>query len=57
MPLAHLTHALLTPWGFQGNLHDRYGQLVTLYSKLLCTKLKFHTKVNAPSLMFYMHFM
>uniref|UniRef100_A0AAX7VIV0 I/LWEQ domain-containing protein n=1 Tax=Astatotilapia calliptera TaxID=8154 RepID=A0AAX7VIV0_ASTCA len=30
----------------QGNLHDRYGQLVTLYSKLLCTKLKFHTKVN-----------
>ncbi|XP_004544727.1 huntingtin interacting protein 1 related b isoform X1 [Maylandia zebra] len=27
-----------------GNLHDRYGQLVTLYSKLLCTKLKFHTK-------------
>lgn len=57
MPLAHLTHALLTPWGFQGNLHDRYGQLVTLYSKLLCTKLKFHTKVNALSLMFYMHFM
>ncbi|XP_030593965.1 huntingtin interacting protein 1 related b isoform X1 [Archocentrus centrarchus] len=27
-----------------GNLHDRYGQLVSLYSRLLCTKLKFHTK-------------
>uniref|UniRef100_A0A669CZL7 Huntingtin-interacting protein 1-related protein n=1 Tax=Oreochromis niloticus TaxID=8128 RepID=A0A669CZL7_ORENI len=27
-----------------GNLHDRYGQLVTLYSKLLCIKLKFHAK-------------
>lgn len=29
----------------QGNLHDRYGQLVGLYTKLLCTKLEFHTKV------------
>ncbi|XP_015221895.2 huntingtin-interacting protein 1-related protein isoform X1 [Lepisosteus oculatus] len=27
-----------------GNLHDRYGQLVALYSKLLCTKMDFHTK-------------
>uniref|UniRef100_H3C5L8 Huntingtin-interacting protein 1-related protein n=1 Tax=Tetraodon nigroviridis TaxID=99883 RepID=H3C5L8_TETNG len=27
-----------------GNLHDRYGQLVGLYTKLLCTKLEFHTK-------------
>uniref|UniRef100_A0A667ZVL7 Huntingtin interacting protein 1 related b n=1 Tax=Myripristis murdjan TaxID=586833 RepID=A0A667ZVL7_9TELE len=27
-----------------GNLHDRYGQLVALYSKLLCTKLEFHMK-------------
>ncbi|XP_030650298.1 huntingtin interacting protein 1 related b [Chanos chanos] len=29
-----------------GNLRDKYGygQLVSLYSKLLCTKLKFHTK-------------
>ncbi|XP_049619014.1 huntingtin interacting protein 1 related b [Syngnathus scovelli] len=27
-----------------GNLHDRYGQLVALYSKLLCTKMKFHNK-------------
>ncbi|XP_036954380.1 huntingtin interacting protein 1 related b [Acanthopagrus latus] len=26
------------------NLHDRYGQLVALYSKLLCTKMEFHTK-------------
>lgn len=31
---------------FQGNLHDRYGQLVALYSKLLCTKLEFHVKVK-----------
>uniref|UniRef100_A0A4W5RRX9 Huntingtin-interacting protein 1-related protein n=1 Tax=Hucho hucho TaxID=62062 RepID=A0A4W5RRX9_9TELE len=28
----------------QGNLHDRYGQLVALYSKLLCTKMEFHMK-------------
>ncbi|TNM89643.1 hypothetical protein fugu_003877 [Takifugu bimaculatus] len=27
-----------------GNLHDRYGQLVGLYTKLLCTKMEFHTK-------------
>uniref|UniRef100_A0A8D3C7Q6 Huntingtin interacting protein 1 related n=1 Tax=Scophthalmus maximus TaxID=52904 RepID=A0A8D3C7Q6_SCOMX len=27
-----------------GNLHDKYGQLVFLYSKLLCTKLEFHVK-------------
>ncbi|XP_077456452.1 huntingtin interacting protein 1 related b [Stigmatopora argus] len=27
-----------------GNLHDRYGQLVALYSKLLCIKMKFHNK-------------
>uniref|UniRef100_A0A4W5S1P5 Huntingtin interacting protein 1 related b n=1 Tax=Hucho hucho TaxID=62062 RepID=A0A4W5S1P5_9TELE len=33
----------------QGNLHDRYGQLVALYSKLLCTKMEFHMKVRAPS--------
>lgn len=26
------------------NLHDRYGQLVGLYSKLLCTKMEFHVK-------------
>ncbi|XP_033475786.2 huntingtin interacting protein 1 related b isoform X2 [Epinephelus lanceolatus] len=26
------------------NLHDRYGQLVALYSKLLCTKMEFHVK-------------
>lgn len=30
----------------QGNLHDRYGQLVGLYTKLLCTKLEFHMKVR-----------
>uniref|UniRef100_A0A8C7F9K3 Huntingtin-interacting protein 1-related protein n=1 Tax=Oncorhynchus kisutch TaxID=8019 RepID=A0A8C7F9K3_ONCKI len=27
-----------------GNLHDRYGQLVALYCKLLCTKMEFHMK-------------
>uniref|UniRef100_A0A4W6GA63 Huntingtin-interacting protein 1-related protein n=1 Tax=Lates calcarifer TaxID=8187 RepID=A0A4W6GA63_LATCA len=27
-----------------GNLHDKYGQLVALYTRLLCTKLEFHVK-------------
>nr|XP_046203250.1 huntingtin-interacting protein 1-related protein-like isoform X2 [Oncorhynchus gorbuscha] len=27
-----------------GNLHDRHGQLVALYCKLLCTKMEFHMK-------------
>nr|XP_061804496.1 huntingtin-interacting protein 1-related protein-like [Nerophis lumbriciformis] len=27
-----------------GHLHDRYGQLVALHSKLLCIKMKFHNK-------------
>uniref|UniRef100_A0A6Q2ZMW4 Huntingtin-interacting protein 1-related protein n=1 Tax=Esox lucius TaxID=8010 RepID=A0A6Q2ZMW4_ESOLU len=27
-----------------GNLHDRYGQLVALYAKMLCTKMEFHVK-------------
>uniref|UniRef100_A0A3B3ZQ37 ENTH domain-containing protein n=1 Tax=Periophthalmus magnuspinnatus TaxID=409849 RepID=A0A3B3ZQ37_9GOBI len=26
------------------HLHDKYGQLVGLYTKLLCTKMEFHTK-------------
>lgn len=26
------------------HLHDKYGQLVNLYTKLLCTKMEFHTK-------------
>ncbi|KAF3850784.1 hypothetical protein F7725_012556 [Dissostichus mawsoni] len=26
------------------NLHDKYGQLVALYTKLLCTKMEFHAK-------------
>uniref|UniRef100_A0A667ZPW7 Huntingtin-interacting protein 1-related protein n=1 Tax=Myripristis murdjan TaxID=586833 RepID=A0A667ZPW7_9TELE len=34
----------LEPFSIPGNLHDRYGQLVALYSKLLCTKLEFHMK-------------
>uniref|UniRef100_A0A3P8YFP3 I/LWEQ domain-containing protein n=1 Tax=Esox lucius TaxID=8010 RepID=A0A3P8YFP3_ESOLU len=29
---------------FSGNLHDRYGQLVALYAKMLCTKMEFHVK-------------
>lgn len=29
----------------QAHLHDKYGQLVNLYTKLLCTKMEFHTKV------------
>uniref|UniRef100_A0A8C9VUN1 Huntingtin interacting protein 1 related b n=1 Tax=Scleropages formosus TaxID=113540 RepID=A0A8C9VUN1_SCLFO len=28
----------------QANLHDRYGQLVALYAKLLCNKMEFHMK-------------
>lgn len=38
------------PVVFQGNLHDKYGQLVFLYSKLLCTKLEFHVKVRGHRL-------
>uniref|UniRef100_A0A8C2X5L4 Huntingtin-interacting protein 1-related protein n=1 Tax=Cyclopterus lumpus TaxID=8103 RepID=A0A8C2X5L4_CYCLU len=26
------------------NLHDKYGQLVVVYTKLLCTKMEFHVK-------------
>lgn len=29
----------------QGHLHDRYGQLVSVYTKLLLTKISFHLKV------------
>lgn len=29
----------------QGHLHDRYGQLVNVYTKLLLTKIAFHLKV------------
>lgn len=38
---------LVCSCGFQSNLHDRYGQLVALYTKLLCTKMEFHVKVRA----------
>lgn len=27
-----------------GNLHDRYGHIVSLYAKYLCHKIEFHTK-------------
>lgn len=37
-----LIPALLSP---QGHLHDRYGQLVNVYTKLLLTKISFHLKV------------
>lgn len=35
----------------QGHLHDRYGQLVSIYTRLLLTKISFHVKVrpSAPS--------
>lgn len=39
-----LTPGLLSP---QGHLHDRYGQLVNVYTKLLLTKISFHLKVVA----------
>uniref|UniRef100_A0A8C8SEB0 AP180 N-terminal homology (ANTH) domain-containing protein n=1 Tax=Pelusios castaneus TaxID=367368 RepID=A0A8C8SEB0_9SAUR len=29
---------------WQGHLHDRYGQLVNIYTKLLLTKISFHLK-------------
>uniref|UniRef100_A0A8C4GJZ3 Huntingtin-interacting protein 1-related protein n=1 Tax=Dicentrarchus labrax TaxID=13489 RepID=A0A8C4GJZ3_DICLA len=28
----------------RANLHDKYGQLVALYTKMLCTKMEFHVK-------------
>ncbi|XP_044786190.1 huntingtin-interacting protein 1-related protein isoform X3 [Bubalus bubalis] len=34
-------HPGLSP---QGHLHDRYGQLVNIYTKLLLTKISFHLK-------------
>ncbi|KAF7669623.1 hypothetical protein LDENG_00166620 [Lucifuga dentata] len=38
-------HSSLVEMGkLWGNLHDRYGQLVVLYTRLLCTKMEFHTK-------------
>ncbi|KAJ3604000.1 hypothetical protein NHX12_028741, partial [Muraenolepis orangiensis] len=41
----HVLHKVLRDGHTNGNLHDKYGQLVALYSKLLCTKLEFHVKV------------
>lgn len=40
-------YCFFAPAVFQSNLHDKYGQLVTLYTKLLCTKMEFHMKVRA----------
>uniref|UniRef100_A0A8C5E3V1 I/LWEQ domain-containing protein n=1 Tax=Gouania willdenowi TaxID=441366 RepID=A0A8C5E3V1_GOUWI len=38
-------HSSLVEVGKQwGHLHDRYGQLVAIYTKLLCTKMEFHAK-------------
>lgn len=39
----------IEPWGafsLQAHLHDRYGQLVSVYTKLLLTKISFHVKVG-----------
>ena len=36
---------LTPPLSPQGHLHDRYGQLVNVYTKLLLTKISFHLKV------------
>lgn len=44
---------LLCSCRFQGNLHDRYGQLVVLYTKLLCTKMEFHIKVRASCVIYH----
>lgn len=41
-----LTLALRSP---QGHLHDRYGQLVSVYTRLLLTKISFHLKVGASA--------
>uniref|UniRef100_A0A8C9SV62 Huntingtin-interacting protein 1-related protein n=1 Tax=Scleropages formosus TaxID=113540 RepID=A0A8C9SV62_SCLFO len=35
----------------QANLHDRYGQLVALYAKLLCNKMEFHMKVKSCTIL------
>uniref|UniRef100_A0A7N6A5Z0 I/LWEQ domain-containing protein n=1 Tax=Anabas testudineus TaxID=64144 RepID=A0A7N6A5Z0_ANATE len=40
-------HKNVSPLHSESNLHDRYGQLVALYTKLLCTKMEFHVKVRA----------
>ncbi|XP_008288069.1 huntingtin interacting protein 1 related b isoform X2 [Stegastes partitus] len=36
--------SLVEVGGLWSHLHDRYGQLVALYTKLLCTKMEFHAK-------------
>lgn len=33
----------------QGHLHDRYGQLVSIYTRLLLIKISFHIKVRLPA--------
>uniref|UniRef100_A0A3B3CLK9 Huntingtin interacting protein 1 related n=1 Tax=Oryzias melastigma TaxID=30732 RepID=A0A3B3CLK9_ORYME len=35
---------------FQGNLHDRYGHIVALYTKYLHLKMEFHAKVKTSVL-------
>uniref|UniRef100_A0A3B3U9Z8 Huntingtin-interacting protein 1-related protein-like n=1 Tax=Poecilia latipinna TaxID=48699 RepID=A0A3B3U9Z8_9TELE len=38
-------HGSLAEYGkLWSHLHDKYGQLVALYTKLLCTKMEFHVK-------------
>lgn len=36
----------ISPVSLQGHLHDRYGQLVSIYTRLLLTKISFHVKVR-----------
>ncbi|TKS78654.1 Huntingtin-interacting protein 1-related protein [Collichthys lucidus] len=40
----HVLHKVLRDGHRNANLHDKYGQLVALYTKLLCTKMEFHVK-------------
>uniref|UniRef100_A0A8C9TXD6 Huntingtin interacting protein 1 related b n=1 Tax=Scleropages formosus TaxID=113540 RepID=A0A8C9TXD6_SCLFO len=49
----HVLHKVLRD-GHQNvsaNLHDRYGQLVALYAKLLCNKMEFHMKVKSCTIL------
>ncbi|TNN54576.1 Huntingtin-interacting protein 1-related protein [Liparis tanakae] len=40
----HVLHKILRDGHRNNNLHDKYGQLVVVYTKLLCTKMEFHVK-------------
>lgn len=40
---------------FKGHLHDKYGQLVAIYSSLLINKMNFHAKVKGGSVFLLFH--